>query len=102
MRTFKRLLAGFFVVCVFVAAVAFAYYNETPVAIGMGDWRLPPQAISIWILGAFVSGGLLGLLLGLRLFEGFRKNNRTRKLSSQLAAARQEIERLRAGDSGDN
>lgn len=100
MRTLKRLLAGFFVVCVFVATVAFAWYNDTPVAVGLGDWRLPPQAVSIWILGAFVIGGVLGLLLGLRLFQGFRRNSRVRKLSRQLAAARQEIERLETGGPG--
>lgn len=96
MRTLKRLLAGFFVVCVFVATVAFAYYNDTQVAVGLGDWRLPPQAVSIWILGAFVIGGALGLLLGLRLFQGFRRNSRMRKLSRQLTAARKEIEKLKS------
>ena len=98
MRTLKRLLAGFFVVCVFVAAVVFAWYNNTPVIIGIGDWRLPPQAVSIWIMGAFIVGGLLGLLLGLRLFHGLRRNSRERRLIRQLAAARQEAERLRGGD----
>ena len=88
-------MAGFFVICVFVATVAFALYNDTPVAVGVGDWRLPPQAVSIWILGAFVIGGALGLLLGLRLFQGFRRNSRVRKLSRQLADARQEIDRLK-------
>lgn len=100
MRTLKRLLVRFFVVCVFVAAVAFASYNDTPVAVGLGDWRLPPQAVSIWILGAFVIGGILGLLLGLRLFHGFRGNSRVRKLSRQLAAARQEIALLKTGGPG--
>ncbi len=99
MRTLKRLLAGFFALCVFVAAVAFSYYNDTPVAVGFGAWRLPPQAVSIWILGAFVAGGALGLLFGLRLLQGFRRNSQVRKLAGQLAAARREIERLRAGDS---
>ena len=102
MRTLKRLLAGFFVVCVFIATVVFAYYNDTPVAVGMGEWQLPPQAVSIWIMGAFVTGGVLGLLLGLRLFQGFRTNARVRKLSRQLAAAQQELDQLRAGDSGEN
>ena len=88
-------MAGFFVICVFVAAVAFALYNDTPVAVGVGDWRLPPQAVSIWILGAFVIGGALGLLLGLRLFQGFLRNSQVKKLSRQLAAARQEIDRLK-------
>ncbi len=100
MRTLKRLLAGFFVICVFVAAVVFAWYNHTPVSIGIGDWRLPPQAVSIWIMGAFVAGGLLGLLLGLRLFQSLRRNSRERRLMRQLAAARQEAESLRAGDEG--
>ena len=100
MRTFKRLLAGVFVVCVFVAAVVFAWYNNTPVAIGLGDWRLPPQAVSIWIMGAFIIGGALGLLLGLRLFEGFRRNSRVRKLQRQLAAANREIDQLRAAEPG--
>ncbi len=101
MRNLKRLLAGIFIVCVFVAAVAFAYHNSTPVALGIGAWRLPPQAVSIWILGAFVLGGSMGLLLGLRLFQGFRRNSRLRRLSSKLAAAQQEIEQLRAGGGTD-
>ena len=100
MRTLKRLLAGIFVICVFVAAVVFAWYNHTPVSIGIGDWRLPPRAISIWIMGAFVVGGLLGLLLGLRLFQGLRRSGRERSLTRQLAAARRETERLRAGAEG--
>ena len=99
MRTLKRLLAGFFVLCVFVAAVVFAYYNDAPVAIGLGGWRLPPQAVSIWIMGAFIGGGAIGLLLGLRLFEGFRRSSRERNLIRRLDVARLEIERLRAGDS---
>ena len=69
MRTLKRLMAGFFVICVFVATVAFALYNDTPVAVGVGDWRLPPQAVSIWILGAFVIGGALGLCSGSDCFR---------------------------------
>ncbi|MCY4181330.1 MAG: lipopolysaccharide assembly protein LapA domain-containing protein [Gammaproteobacteria bacterium] len=96
MGTFTRLLAGVFAIGVFVAAVVFAFYNDTPVAIGLGAWRSPPQAVSIWILGAFLGGGLLGLLLGLRLFQGLRRSSREKKLIRQLATARGEIERLRA------
>ena len=81
---------------VFIAAVAFAHHNDTQVAVGLGAWRLPPQPVSIWILGAFVVGGALGLLLGLRLLHGFRGNSRMRKLSRQLKAARREIEKLKA------
>jgi len=97
MSALKRLLASVFAICVFVAAAVFAFYNDTPVAIGLGAWRLPPQAVSIWIMGAFLGGGSLGLLLGLRLFRGLRRGSREKKLIRQLAAARGEIERLRAG-----
>ena len=97
MSALKRLLAGVFAIGVFVAAVVFAFYNDTPVAIGLGAWRSPPQAVSIWILGAFLGGGLLGLLLGLRLFQGLRRGSREKKLIRQLATARGEIERHRAG-----
>lgn len=97
MGTFTRLLAGVFAIGVFVAAVVFAFYNDTLVAIGLGAWRSPPQAVSIWILGAFLGGGLLGLLLGLRLFQGLRRGSREKKLIRQLATARGEIERHRAG-----
>ncbi len=100
MSAFARLLAGAFAIGVFVAAVVFAFYNDTPVAIGLGAWRSPPQAVSIWIMGAFVAGGLLGLLLGLRLFQDLRRGSREKKLIRQLAAARGEIERLRDGGPG--
>ncbi len=98
MRTLKRSLAGFFVLAVFAAAVVFAYYNDAPVAVGIGAWRLPPQSVSVWILGAFVCGGTLGLLFGLRLFHGIRRDSRVRRLGRQLAAARREIDQLRAGE----
>ncbi len=99
MNTCKRLLAGLFAVCVFIAAVAFVRYNSTPVALGLGDWQSPFQAVSVWVLGAFVCGGLLGLLAGLRVFRELRHGSRARKLARQLAAAQREIAEPRGSDS---
>lgn len=52
--------------------------------------------VSVWIIGAFVSGGLLGLLLGLRFFSGLRSKNEIKRLNKKLNAAQLEADQLKS------
>ncbi len=96
MRKIGSLLSGFFLVLVFISSTAFAYFNPTPVSIAFGNWQLAAQPVSVWIIGAFVVGGSLGLLLGLGLFRNLKSRSEIRRLNRQLTDARQEVGNLRA------
>ena len=56
----------------------------------------PAQPVSIWIIGAFVVGGAIGLLLGLGFFKNLKARSEIKKLNKQLADAKQEVAQLRA------
>lgn len=96
MRRLANFLSGLFLVLVFVATVAFAQLNTVPVSVSLGGRTLPPLPVSAWIVGAFVAGGALGLLLGLRLLRRIRARAEIRRLRNRLSAAEQEVARLRS------
>ncbi len=96
MRQITQLLSGFFLLLVFAASVTFSYFNSTPVGIGIGSWQLSPQPVSVWIIGAFVSGGLLGLLLGLGIFRNLKSRAEIRRLHKALNDAEFEVSQLRS------
>ncbi|MBT3529337.1 MAG: DUF1049 domain-containing protein [Gammaproteobacteria bacterium] len=96
MNKISRVLSGFFLLLVFAASISFSYFNSAPIAISFGSWELNPQPVSVWIITAFVSGGLLGLLLGLRIFSGLKSRAEIKRLSKALNAAEQEVSQLRS------
>ena len=96
MRKLTNLLSGLFLVLVFLAAITFSYYNTTPIALLFGNWQSAPQPVSVWIVGAFVAGGTLGLLLGLGYFRRHHKGANARRLKKELDEAKQEVRQLRA------
>jgi len=96
MHKLTQLFSGIFLVLVFIASITFSYFNTTPVAIAFASWQFREQPVSVWIIGAFVSGGLLGLLLGLGLFRNMKSRSEIRRLTRQLEQARQEVAELRA------
>jgi len=95
MRQLTQLLSGFFLLLVFGVSVTFTYYNSIPVSISVGSWQLQPQPVSAWIIGAFVSGGLLGLLFGLGLFRNLKSRVKIRRLTKALIDAEEEISNFR-------
>ncbi len=96
MRKFLNLLSGLFLVLVFLAAITFSYYNTTPIAISFGNWQSGAQPVSVWIVSAFVSGGFIGLLLGLRLLSKRHSSKDVRRLQNELDLSKQEVRKLRA------
>ncbi len=96
MRKITKLLSALFLVLVFTASISFAYFNTTLVEISVGAWEFPPQPVSVWIIGAFVIGGIIGLLLGLGIFKNLKSKYEIKRLSKQLNEAKQEVSQLRA------
>jgi len=96
MRQLTQLLSGFFLLLVFAVSVTFTHYNSIPVTIGIGSWQVQPLPVSVWIIGSFVFGGLLGLLLGLGLFRNLKSRVENRRLAKVLLEAEEEISNLRS------
>ena len=91
MRKITKILSGFFLITVFGVSTTFSYFNTVPVSIVFGNWQLSPQPVSVWIIGAFVAGGSIGLLLGLGIFRQLKSRTEIRRLRKQLKAAKQEV-----------
>ena len=96
MRQLTRLLSGFFLLLVFGVSVIFTYYNSIPVSISVGSWQLQPQPVFTWIIGAFVFGGLLGLLFGLGLFRNLQSRVQIQRLTKALSDAEKKISNFRS------
>ena len=96
MRQIGRLLSAFFLILVFAVSVTFSYFNSTEVVISFANWQFPAQPVSVWVIGAFVTGGSLGLLLGVGIFRNLKSRVEIRRLRKLLTAAEQEVKQLRA------
>jgi len=96
MHQLTQLLSGFFLLLVFGVSVTFTYYNSTPVTIILGSRQLQAQPVSAWIIGAFVSGGLLGLLFGLGMFRSLKSRVKIRRLTKALTEAEEEVSNFRS------
>lgn len=95
MRQIGRLLSAFFLIIVFAISVSFSYFNSTEVVISFASWQFPPQPVSVWVIGAFVIGGSLGLMLGLGIFRNLKSRAEIRRLQKLLSVAEQEVKQLR-------
>lgn len=96
MRQITQLLSGFFLLLVFAVSITFSYFNPTPIGLDIGLWQLSPQPVSVWVIGAFVLGGLLGLLLGLGIFRKLKSRAEIRRLNKALREAEIEVAQLRS------
>ena len=95
MRNLSNLLSGFFLLLVFIAAITFTYFNTESVSITFGTLVSSPLPVSAWIIGAFVFGGTLGLLLGLNFLYQLRSRAELKRLTKELKNARREVKQLR-------
>lgn len=90
--------AGFLKILLLLAAVlagfVFALKNATPVGLWLVQ-DFAPRPVSVWLLLAFTSGGLSGLLLGYGLWRKIRMDWQLRQVQSQLQQVRQELADLR-------
>ena len=95
MRNLRNLLSGFFLLSVFIAAITFTYFNTESVSITFGTLVFSPLPVSAWIIGAFVFGGALGLLMGLNFLYQLKSRAELKRLNKELENARREVKKLR-------
>ena len=62
MKLLRKLLTVLIVLVTLVAGVLFALQNTTTVPLDLLVYTFGPQSIAVWILVAFVLGGLLGMI----------------------------------------
>ena len=94
MKRLARFLLFLLLLPVLAAGFLFTLNNTVAVPLWFGTY-LNPRPLGLWMLLAFASGGLLGLLLGLRLWQRFRSRLELRQLRARLHQAEQELGALK-------
>jgi len=96
MRKLGNIVSGLILVLVFLASITFSYFNTTEIGLTFGSFEFAARPISVWIVGGFVTGGLLGLLLGLRIFHQLKTRSELKRLTKELEKSQQEVNKLRS------
>jgi putative membrane protein len=94
MKIIKRLLTALLLLALVACAVVFALSNPATVEVDFLAFKLTASA-AIWIVGALVVGGLLGLLAGTGVF--FRLKTTQVRSSRKIKRYEQEISKIQAG-----
>ena len=82
-RNFVTSLFFIFLVGIILLAFLFAVNNTTEVSLWLG-MQMPPLSVGVLMICAFILGGVLGLVLGLRIFQQLKYILQIRHLRSQL------------------
>jgi putative membrane protein len=89
MNRFKRLLVLALVLGVGLWAFLFSLANSDAVALDLVVLRLAPAALAVWIIAAFVAGGLCGLAAGsVAIWRAQRALTRLRRAPAAALAAK--------------
>ncbi len=84
MSTLSRAIALIVLVLIFLLSVGFSFFNTQQVPLSFGFFVLSAQPLALWVLGAFATGGVLGLLLGSGLFRRWRQAREITHLRAQI------------------
>jgi len=85
MKKFIKTLTGFFLLIVMVLSLGFMRANDALVSLSFGAIESQERPVGLWIAAAFVLGGLLGLMVGLRLFSSLIGRLEIARLRSRIA-----------------
>lgn len=94
MKSFTRFLMFLFFVLVVLAGFIFTIKNRAPAALWLGA-EFQPKPLSVWIIAAFITGGLLGLLVGFGVWGKLRARAQVRQLQTKLQQNQKELSVLR-------
>ena len=84
MNKLIRLFAWIFLFLVFLASIAFSFFNTEPVPLSFGFVVLNPQPLSLWVVLAFAAGGVIGLFLGVVMSGNWRNSSVSQRDANQL------------------
>ena len=95
MRFLKMIIVFFLFFVILMVGIMFTIHNTEKVSIDLVFLTLPEASLSLWLIAAFVLGGVLGFLLSsvavvslkARLMGSRRKVNATSKELDQLRTA---------------
>ena len=90
MKSVSRFLVLLLFIIALFAGLVFSGHNQTQVALWLGT-ELPARPISLWVITAFISGGLLGLLLGLGLWRSRASRKQLKLMQKKLLQAENEL-----------
>jgi len=94
MKRLVKFLLFLLLLLVLLAGFVFTLNNTTAVPLWLGvDFN--PKPLSVWMLLAFSSGGLIGLLLGLGLWQRFLHAREARQLRIRVQQLEQELHALK-------
>ena len=93
MKKLSRLIFALILFVVFTFSTIFFRFNSEPTAIFIGNFQIWKLPLSVMVIGVFVAGSLLGLVLGLRIFRAMKDKaeisilrRRLKKIEGQLAS----------------
>jgi len=92
MTRLARAFTILFIVLTFLLSIGLSFFNTERIAFSFGFFVLEPQPVALWVLSAFVIGGMVGLVLGAGLFRQWRSVREIQRLRAEL----QRIENERA------
>ena len=93
MELLKRIVLIVAVVCTLLTAIVFSLSNSDVVVV---DWQIFELSapVSLWVVGSFVVGGIIGMLACTGLYLRSKKN--IYSAQRKLAKAEKELTQLRA------
>ncbi len=91
MNKLVRFCTWIFLFLVFLASIAFSFFNTQLVSLSFGFMVMSPQPLSLWVVLAFALGGLFGLCLGAGFFRNWRSRAELQALRDQLVAMELEM-----------
>lgn len=95
MKSFARFLLFLLFVLVVLAGFLFTIRNPSPVGLWLGI-EFAPRPVSVWLLGSFILGTLVGLFLGFGLWGRLRTGLTLRQQRQQIERQERELAQLRA------
>ncbi|MDT8397665.1 MAG: lipopolysaccharide assembly protein LapA domain-containing protein [Pseudomonadales bacterium] len=93
MSRFIRFVAVLLLVLIVLGSFLFASFNTTEAPLWLVV-ELSPRPVGQWVVAAFATGGLLGLILGFGVFNRIKTRIQMRQLKSRLHDVEQELASL--------
>lgn len=93
MKSISRFLLLVLLVLVVLAGFIFIINNDEQTALWLVI-ELPPRAIGLWVLAAFIAGGLVGMLLGYGFWSKLKIRMQLMTVQKKLQQSQQENTRL--------
>ena len=101
MKKLSRLIFALILFIVFTVSIIFVRFNSKPTVIFIGNFEIWELPLSVLVIGVFVAGSLLGLVLGLRIFRAMKDKAEIFILRGKLKKIEDQLSSLKMKNSSD-